>query len=285
MTIRLSVDRQRWWAHVTGVAEAIDGLVPVIKGNGYGFGREGLAIAAVELGPLLAVGTVHELGGLPERCTPVVLTPTLQPPIGTEAVLTVGSRHHVEALSGWPGRVIVKLESSMHRFGAGIQLVEYAQLAGLRTVGVAIHPPLAGSRRRRRADIERWLPSIDPSLDVWVSHLAPDTYAGLPTSHRYKLRLGTLPVARRPRGAAARGRRARGPPRGAGTPAGYRQLPVAGDGSLVIVGAGSAGGVAALDGGRSPFHFARRRLALIEPPHMHTSMVFVPGGDAVPRRR
>ncbi len=32
------------------------------------------------------------------------------------------------------------------------------------------------------------------------------------------------------------------------------------------------------DGGpQSPFHFARRRLALLEPPHMHTSMLFVPG--------
>ena len=63
MTIRLSVDRARWWAHVTDVAEQIDGLVPVVKGNGYGFGRDGLAIAAVELSPLLAVGTVHELAG------------------------------------------------------------------------------------------------------------------------------------------------------------------------------------------------------------------------------
>ena len=79
MTIRLSVDRTRWWAHVADVAEQIDGLVPVVKGNGYGFGRDGLAIAAVELSPLLAVGTVHELAGLPEQCTPIVLTPTLHP--------------------------------------------------------------------------------------------------------------------------------------------------------------------------------------------------------------
>jgi hypothetical protein len=28
----------------------------------------------------------------------------------------------------------------------------------------------------------------------------------------------------------------------------------------------------------SPFHFERTRLALHEPPHMHTSMCFVPAG-------
>ena len=37
-----------------------------------------------------------------------------------------------------------------------------------------------------------------------------------------------------------------------------------------------------LDDGRSPFHFQRRRLALLERPHMHTSMVFVPTGEPCP---
>ena len=95
-------------------------------------------------------------------------------------MLTVANRQHVAALSGWHGRVIVKLESSMHRYGDGIELVEHAQSAGLRTVGVAIHPPLAGSEDDHRDDIVSRLPDIDPSLDVWVSHLAPATYAALP---------------------------------------------------------------------------------------------------------
>ena len=51
-----------------------------------------------------------------------------------------------------------------------------------------------------------------------------------------------------------------------------------------MVGAGTAHGVHPLDDGRSPFHFARRRLALLEPPHMHTSMVFVPAGEPTPGR-
>src|SRR4029077_5756797 len=79
----------------------------------------------------------------------------------------------------------------MHRYGNGIELVAVAQQAGLRTVGVAVHPPLAGPDDDHRRDIVDRLPEIDPSLDVWVSHLAPTTYSSLPDSHHYKLRSGT----------------------------------------------------------------------------------------------
>lgn len=282
MTIRLTVDRERWWHHVTDVAESVDGLVPVVKGNGYGFGRAGLAIAAAKLSPVLAVGTVHELAGLPPDVTPVVLTPTLRAPETTDVVLTVGSAAHISALNGWPGRVIVKLTSAMNRYGGGIELVAEAQRAGLRTVGVAIHPSLAGSEDAHRSQIVDRLPDIDPSLDVWVSHLAPSTYEDLPDSHHYHLRLGTYlwhgdreslhleadVIDTRP---AAGGERA-----------GYHLTDVPSNGTLVMIGAGTASGVHPLADGRSPFHFQRNRLALLEPPHMHTSMAFVPTGEPCP---
>lgn len=282
MTVRLTIDRTRWWNHITYVAETVDGLVPVVKGNGYGIGREALALLAMKISPIIAVGTVHELAGLPDEATPVVLTPTLTAPESTEPVLTVGSEAHIAALHGWGGRVIVKLTSSMRRYGGGIELVTVAQRAGLRTVGVAIHPPLDGGDNTHRVDIVRHLPEIDPSLDVWVSHLAPSTYETLPTSHRYKLRLGTYlwhgdrealhlqadVLDTRPVSTAQR--------------AGYRLTPVPGDGTLVMIGAGTANGVTALADGRSPFHFDRRRMALLEPPHMHTSMAFVPVDQPCP---
>jgi hypothetical protein len=49
-----------------------------------------------------------------------------------------------------------------------------------------------------------------------------------------------------------------------------------------MIGAGTAQGVATLPDGRSPFHFEQTRMALLEPPHMHTSMAFVPMGQPVP---
>ena len=64
---------------------------------------------------------------------------------------------------------------------------------------------------------------------------------------------------------------------------GYRLSPVAVDGTLVMIGAGSANGVVPLAGDLSPFHFARTRLALVEPPHMHTSMAIVPSEQTCPQ--
>ena len=282
MTVRLTVDRDRWWNHVTSVAGEVQGLVPVVKGNGYGFGRVGLAIAAAKLSPIIAVGSIHELAGLPDGVTPVVLTPTLQQPESTDPVLTVGSLAHIQALHGWEGRVIVKLPSAMRRYGGRLELIVDAQRAGLRTVGVAIHPPLAGSEDDHRAMIEAQLPDIDPSLDVWVSHLAPSTYEALPPTHHYHLRLGTYlwhgdREALRLQADVLDTR-----PVEAGDLAGYRQNAVPGAGTLVMIGAGTANGVLPLDDGRSPFHHARSRMTLIEPPHMHTSMAFVPAGEPCP---
>ena len=81
MTITLTVRTALWRAHVAKVAGAVEGLVPVIKGNGYGFGRLALAQIAAEFGEYTAVGTVHELDGLPDGLQPGVLTPTRARPL------------------------------------------------------------------------------------------------------------------------------------------------------------------------------------------------------------
>ncbi|WP_420452628.1 hypothetical protein [Ilumatobacter sp.] len=67
-----------------------------------------------------------------------------------------------------------------------------------------------------------------------------------------------------------------------GDTAGYRQGTIDVDGHLVMIGAGTANGVGPLADGRSPFHHARSRLPLLEPPHMHTSMALVAAGDPLP---
>jgi alanine racemase len=286
VTIRLTIRTALWRSHVASTVNAVDGLVPVVKGNGYGFGRLELARIASEFTDTVAVGTIHELDGLPGDLNAVVLTPTLTPPAtpaaSTSPVLTVGNLTHIEALAGWPGRVLVKIASSMHRYGRGMELLDDARRAGLDVVGVSIHPPLAGSADDHRREIVDLIDGLDPAVAVWVSHLDPDTYATLPDTHTYRLRLGTglwhgdksflhldadvLDV----RSITA------------GETAGYRQGPVHRSGHLVMIGAGTANGVAPLADGRSPFHFERRRLDLHEPPHMHTSMAFVPLGDPVP---
>ncbi len=285
MTIRLTIRTALWRGQVARIANDVDGLVPVVKGNGYGFGRRWLAEFAAEFADTIAVGTVHELADVPGDVRAVVLTPTLTiPPALADrpsTILTVGAPEHIAVLQGWRRSVVVKLRSSMHRYGGSATLIDLARRAGLDVVGVSVHPPL-DAYADTRADVLSALDGIDLDLPAWVSHLDPTTYAELPNDREYRLRMGTAlwhgnkstmhldaqVVAQQP---AERDQ-----------PVGYRQVPAPGDGTIVMIGAGSANGVARLPDGRSPFHFDRRRLTLLEPPHMHTSMVFVPAGDSVP---
>lgn len=256
----------------------VEGLVPVVKGNGYGLGREFLAGVAAEFADTVAVGSVHELDVVDAQpdLDVVVLTPALGPPPTTRPILTVGRQEHIDALDGWRGRVIAKLASSMQRYGGSVELVDAARTAGLDVVGVAVHPPLVGSDDERRADVERHLPDVDESIPVWVSHLSAEAYRSLPSTHRYRLRLGTALWHADKSDLHLEADVVDVRPVDAGERAGYRLVEVPGTGHLVMIGAGTAHGVLPLPDGRSPFHHARTRMALLEPPHMHTSMAWVP---------
>jgi hypothetical protein len=178
--------------------------------------------------------------------------------------------------------VIVKLPTDLRRFGGPVSLIDRARSAGHDVVGVAIHPPTAGTDADRLAQIERALADVEPAMPAWVSHLGPEAYRSLDANRGWRLRLGTWlwhgdKSALQLRADVLDVRAV-----AAGMTAGYHQGSVPADGHLVMIGAGTANGVTPLPDGRSPFHFAHARLALHEPPHMHTSMAFVPEGDPLP---
>lgn len=294
MTLRLTVRSNAWRAHIAAFAASVDGLVPVVKGNGYGFGRALLHPLAAELADHVCVGTVHELDHLAAGVTPVVLTPTLVAPRpdpgGPQPVLTIGAYAHVAALASWAGPVMVKLRSSMRRFGAHpsqiADLQEAIAASRLTPVGYSLHLPLAGDDAARVSEVTTWLPLLDPALPLWLSHLAPQPFAALQSAHpgrQFRLRVGTalwhgdktfLHLSADVLDVSAVT---------AGDTVGYRHALAPADGNVVVVGAGSANGVALLADGAGPFHFERRRLQVMEPPHMHASLVFVPNGDRCPR--
>lgn len=303
MTLRLTVASAAWRAQVGATRDAVAAagdrvsLVPVVKGNGYGFGRSVLAGIASDWAPTIAVGTVHEaLTTPPSGATRevLVLTPSVDPDalarLPAAAIPTVGHAAHVAALAaaGRTGRVTVKLASPMRRYGVepdGLAtLVDACTAAGLEPARWMIHPPLAAHSTNAHT-VRTWLDLLDPSLPVSVSHLSAAEIGDLAEHHprhRLELRLGTAlwhgdKSALHLEADVLDVRRVV-----AGTSAGYRGGVVAADGSLVMVGAGSAHGVAPLDDGRSPFHFARQRLPLHEPPHMHTSMLHVPDHGQCP---
>jgi alanine racemase len=179
----------------------------------------------------------------------------------------------------------VKLASSMRRYGATADdlpaLLRALDRAGLAVDSLALHLPVTADA----AEIEAWLPRLPAAAPLSVSHLDATALATLRRRHpgrRFPVRLGTALWHGDKAGLALRADVTSTRPVEAGAPAGYRHVTVPGAGTLVMVGAGTAHGVHPLADGRSPFHFARRRLRLLEPPHMHTSMVWVPAGQPTP---
>lgn len=297
VTLTLTVDAAVWNRHVDTLAARVPGLVPVVKGNGYGFGRTWLAERAATLAPVMAVGTIHEVADVPSNYSVVVLTPTLDLPfpLRDNAILTVGSVDHARAAADRPGRrVLVKVRSSMHRYGIEADraptLVAVCRDLDLQIAGLSIHPPLAGTRDDHRQEIDTLIGSLDAAgvdsgLPLWVSHLEADDFLSLRAarpSRTWYLRLGTALWHGDKSMLSLRADVLDRVAVRAGTAVGYRGTVVTGNGFLVMVGCGSAHGVTPLSDGRSPFHFQRRRLELVEPPHMHTSMCFVPESETAP---
>jgi alanine racemase len=298
----LVVDEQNWRRHVAQVTERVEGLVPVVKGNGYGFGRSWLADTAAEFAREVAVGTVHEAAARPGRPAATldaltVLTPAIELPasLPPDMVLTVGHPAHVDVLRrrGWRGRVYVKLASSMQRYGVAPDhldaLVSDVHDAGLTVHGFMLHPPLVDGHHTEIdniAEITTWIDRLDPRVPLSLSHVSIESYALLQHTHpqrSLRLRMGTAlwhgdRSFLQLRADVLDIREVIGPTRG-----GYRQLRIVDNSTLVMIGAGTAHGVTLLPDGRSPFHHQRHRLTLLEPPHMHTSMALLDRRACAPR--
>jgi alanine racemase len=296
MALTLYVDTAKWKAMVDATWASYSDLIPVVKGNGYGLGRPWLANQAYQRGAKeVAVGTIFEVAhvmALP--LTPIVLTPSFDldhANVPSTVVLTVASIPQIEHLARFRpnGPVVLKMASAALRHGIATYQVS-AALKRLGEVGatihsVAIHPALSATQEERISEIDSIVPAIPAELPVSVSHLGPLQFRALSERHErhsFRIRIGTAlwhgnkgPFALRARVLDTR-------PVLAGTRAGYRSELVPGNGTIVIIDAGSVHGVAPLADGSCPFHYGHRRLTLIEPPHMHVSMAFVRNADPCP---
>ena len=129
MALILRVDGDRWRTHLKDVHERHPSLVPVAKGNGYGFGLGRLARKSQWLGVnTLAVGTYEEIPHVEHRYdgSLLVLTPwrPFNPaPDDPRVIHTVGRLDDLTVLAehsnaaGEKPRVILERMTSMRRHG------------------------------------------------------------------------------------------------------------------------------------------------------------------------
>ena len=299
MTLRLSVASAAWHQHVRATVAMLGDVLPVVKGNGYGFGRRTLMSHAADIASDVAVGSVHELADVPQTMRPFVLTPvgagTVDSfsngvvdafgkpntrPIRTDAVLAISSRHDLDVLHNISAKnpVVIKVESSMRRYGVvpaeANSLRAAAEVSGHEVVAWSLHLPLAGDTHEQ--EVVHVATQLSPDLPLHVSHLLGDVQrVRTAVKQRLVVRTGTQLWLGDKSMLSLHADVISVKAITAGSIAGYRNTPVSRDGSLVMVGCGSSHGVGLLDDGRSPFHFAQRRINVLEAPHMHTTMLLV----------
>jgi hypothetical protein len=192
----LRVDGDRWRAHLRDMHERHPGLVPVAKGNGYGFGLARLARKAQWLGvDTLAVGTYEELPEVESRYdgSLLVLTPwrRFNPvPDSARVIHTVGRVEDLRILAehgattGERPRIVLERMTSMRRHGFDARDLReaatiVAEQGGVQVEGVALHLPLA--KTSHLSEVERLMNDVVAAglgmVDhpggrrIWVSHL------------------------------------------------------------------------------------------------------------------
>lgn len=273
MPFTLYVDADRWRSHLQAMADRYPGLVPVVKGNGYGLGVTRLAAEAARLDvDTIAVGTADEGPEVAAafRGDVLVMAPHRAADRSTGSgrgvptkrlVHTVSDLSALRALaaSGQQHRVVLEPLTSMRRHGLSEtdvvscrQLLGGAGPDGVRLEGIALHLPLRrpGDSASAVGEVTHWLArfyALGLRCDqAWVSHLAAGELAELHRRHpriTLRPRVGTALWLGDRAALQARGSVLDVHPLRAGDRFGYRQRRARRPGHLVVVSGGTAHGV------------------------------------------
>jgi hypothetical protein len=320
MALTLYVDTARWRAHQKTVVDQFPGIVPVCKGNGYGFGHERLADETTLMGAdILAVGTTYEAARMKDLFGGdlLVLTPYRigedPVPLPDRAIRSVSSIEGVRGMVG--ARVVIEVMSTMRRHG--ISADELAKLHSaiddIRLEGFAIHLPLDRTDGSNAVEevfswMERLRAARLPLHTMFASHLRANELAQLQQQFpqtRFRPRIGTRLWLGDHEATEYRGTVLDVTYVAKGERFGYWQQKAAGDGHLVVVGGGTSHGVgleapkavhgvmprakgvaraglATVNRNLSPFMWAGKQRWFAEPPHMQVSILFLPDEVAPP---
>lgn len=164
MTFSLTVDATKFRGHLVsvmnGYATAGADLVPVIKGNGYGFGRDLLASEASRLGcNRIAIGTIWELGQtLADFSGEIVI---LEPFNSNDELAVAKWREHLKhnadriiltvsnldlaaVRAAGARNIYLEGKTSLSRFGIlPFDLQSITNFTDLKVLGLSLHLPIA----------------------------------------------------------------------------------------------------------------------------------------------
>lgn len=176
MPLSLHVDGQKWRSHLSQMVSAKPGLVPVIKGNGYGFGLELLAAESTRLGvETIAVGLASEVAKVRTAFAGeiVVLSPdqVTADLSDSKVIQTVSSIDHLQKINA-SAQVIVEILTPLNRHGIDATEINRSLTIvnerGLNLRGFTLHLPIAKIDSKWISSTLNLLPA---GSTVWISHL------------------------------------------------------------------------------------------------------------------
>ena len=317
MSLILHVDAEKWRTHLaTVVANSEAQVVPVIKGNGYGFGKKVLAQEAKNLNlPVVAVATIAEAEEVQSVFPGEILLLSPSAHSDSEKVIHTISPHSSVFSAKMPKKFLLELLSPIHRHGFSISdlgnaLNKYSKSG--KCEGIAIHLPIDQKSsvvewidKNLRSITERGIATNEFNNSVWVSHISENDLIKLTKNWPqiiWKIRIGTdlwlgdrgalkvkaqvldLHAIQRP------------------TRVGYRQYRI-GRGWLLVASGGTSHGIGLeiatpkrdflsqvktltksflnlFGWNRSPFSWDGKKLEFVEAPHMHLSLLTLKGKAA-----
>lgn len=309
--LTLHVDGERWRHHIAHfVARHQGDLIPVIKGNGYGFGIPTLAREASSFeAECVACYSAEEAAVIRSQFQGDVLLLAPQQSLEEKWVIHTIAPNSEEFLHQKPARFVIEMLSPVKRHGYLPTDIAHAITKFTSTgscEGLAIHLPI-----NQKSSITTWINNqlnelgrlgISPKQyqnSIWISHITAEDLIALKKQWpgiRWRVRVGTdlwlgartsltanATVVDRHRIAA-------------GERVGYRQSRP-GAGWLIVAAGGTSQGVGLEAPARdlkslvksilrffgwspSPYSWNGKSLALVEAPHMHNSLLFLKGDSA-----
>ena len=304
MPLSLHIDGQKWRSHLGAMVSAKPGLVPVIKGNGYGFGLEFLADEATRLGvDTVAVGLASEVVKVRSAFAGeiIILSPDQEfnDLLDPKVIQTISNLAVLQKIDT-KANLIIEIQTPLNRHGIDIadlnQAIATVKNRGLNLRGFTLHLPIAKIDRNWLSSILKLLP--EGSI-VWISHIQDvDRIKREFPKITFRERIGTslwlgADSALEARATVLENRKIQGT-------AGYQQRKV--NGNVIVASGGTAHGIgltapqsdysllgrikiiahaleAAFGKMRSPYRWEGKGLDFIETPHMQCSLLTYNGSN------
>jgi len=312
MTLFLEVNSDAFKEHLNKTLKDYQDLVPVIKGNGYGFGLDNLAIEAKRLSlTTICVGTVFEAFKLEKAFGEeiLVLEPFNKKDVSSATVWQSLENRFIKTISSldsgfdFNSPFVIEGLTSTNRFGVKLEsLQQIGEFNNPNLRGLALHLPIAKPKKSKVDQILLWIEKweqLSQNKNIWLSHISVEQLQQLKKIKpeiTFKTRVGTelwlgdksFLSAKSVVLAVLEGNNS----------AGYTQKKLAKNKKLIVVSGGTANGIglnsdktiksfkdrlkvlalaflATIGKNRAPYLINKKATYFFEPAHMNVSLLAV----------